>query len=151
MHIVDILNEHLRNMVTDQFIEESHYTWSQQFNNISGRCSFPAGIQTLARNWRLECDTRTAREHGLFDVYFLDIQKELDFDADDNEKIIDRMIDLAVDFIGRLKHDKRIHIEEIDIRLQSMYDVNNKNLTGVHVMLDIKEQQGRCIPYLVTC
>lgn len=151
MHLVTKLNNILQSLVNDGFISERIYTYSAQFNVIAGRCRVPVGVLLLPNRWKLECDTVTAREHGVFDIYFLTTQPQLDFDATSNEVLIDNMIDVATEFIGRVKSDKSIHINEIDINLQSIYDANNKNLTGVHIAIDLKEQQGRCIPTYGGC
>lgn len=146
MKITNYLKSLLDAQVSEGLINSSHYTYPSQFNMIAGRCKLPAGVMTLPDEWRLECNTVTARESGIFHIYFLKTQSQLDFDATQNEGYIDEMIDVAVDFVGRLKNNPVIEIMEIDIRMQSMYDVTNQNLTGVHLKLNLKEKQGRCIP-----
>lgn len=151
MHLITILKEHLQNQVTDQLIDEVVYGWPQQFNNIAGRCKTPVGYLVTPTKWKLDCNAVAARELGTFTIYFLIPQLELDFDADDNEQLIDLMIDVAVDFVGRLKLDKRVHIENIEVEGRSMYDANNKNLTGVCLTLKLLENGGRCLPTKNTC
>lgn len=146
MRIISKLKNYLDVLVDEGYLKQSVYTYPQQFNNIAGRCEVPVGVLLTPQDWKLECDTVTAGEHGLFRVYFLTYQKELDFDAMQNEGLIDNMIDIAVVFVGMLKNNAEISVEEIDIRTKSMYDTNDKNLTGVELTLDIKEKQGRCIP-----
>lgn len=145
MRIINILKEHLNAQIADGLTDAMHYGWPEQFNNVAGRIDTPVSYLITPSKWKLECDTVAAREKGTFTVYFLIPQKQLDFNADLNEALIDAMIDVAVDFIGRLKLDKRIKIEDIEVDGRSMYDTNNKNLTGVRLDLKLKESQGRCL------
>lgn len=151
MHIISILREHLNNQVSEQLVDATHYGWAEQFNNVAGRIATPVSFLLTPTSYKLECDTITAREVGYFTVYFLTPQKKLDFDAVANEALIDTMIPVAVDLIGRLKLDKRVHIEEIDVDTRSMYDTNNKNLTGIMLKLRLKESQGWCLPAVEKC
>lgn len=151
MHIISILREHLNNQVSEQLVDATVYGWAEQFNNIAGRITTPVTFLVTPTTYRLECDTITAREDGKFTIYFLTPQEQLDFDAVKNEELIDTMIPVAVDLIGRLKLDKRVHIEDIDVDTRSMYNTNNKNLTGVMLKLHLKESQGWCLPAVEKC
>jgi hypothetical protein len=144
MRIVSILKEHLDSLINDG-LTETLYTYPAQFNNIAGRCGMPVGVLVTPNEWTLEIDTITAREVGFFNIYFLTPQLELDFNAVKNEIEIDKMIDVACKYVALLKHDKRIHLENVEIMGNSLYDVNNKNLTGCRLRIKVKEQQGRCI------
>lgn len=151
MHIVDILKGHLNDMVVEDYIADYEYTYAEQFNVIAGRCKTPVGVLLIPNKWKLDFNQSHAREHGEFHVYFLTTQPQLDFDATDNETLIDEMIECSVDFVSRVLYDKRLHVEDIDVQMQSIYDANNKNLTGTHVILNLLEQQGRCITHRPTC
>lgn len=146
MRIVSEIKSYLNTLKNNGYIKQSLYTYAAQFNNIAGRCDTPIGVLLTPQEWRLECDTVTAREHGIFRVYFLTLQKEMDFDATLNEALIDDMIDIAVVFVGMLKNNPKLEIEDIDISTKSMYDANDRNMTGVELALRLKEKQGRCIP-----
>lgn len=151
MHIISILREHLNNQVSEQLVDATHYGWAEQFNNVAGRIATPVSFLLTPTSYKLECDTVTAREVGNFTVYFLTPQGQLDFDAVKNEELIDTMIPVAVDLIGRLKLDNRVHIEDIDVDTRSMYNTNNKNLTGIMLKLRLKENQGWCLPAANKC
>lgn len=144
MRIVSILKEHLDSLVNNG-IKEAIYAYPAQFNNMAGRCQTPVGLLITPNEWTLDIDTITAREIGFFNVYFLTAQSDIDFDAVKNEKEIDKMIDVACKYVALLKHDRRIHLESVEIMGNSLYDVNNKNLTGCRLRIKVKEHQGRCI------
>lgn len=146
MHTITILKEHLNAQIADGLVSAMFYGWEEQFNNVAGRIDTPVSYLCTPTSYRLECDTICARETGIFTVYFLTPQNQLDFNANDNEVLVDTMMAVAVDFIGRLKLDKRMHIENIEVDGRSMYDANNKNLTGICLKLKLKEQQGWCLP-----
>lgn len=151
MRIVSILKEHLDSLVVDGSLAEAIYAYPAQFNNIAGRCNTPVGILITPNEWRLDIDTATAKEVGYFNIYFLTPQKELDFNADLNEVEIDKMIDAACKLLASLKSDRRVHIETTEITANSIYDANNRNLTGCRLRIKVKESQGRCIVPLTTC
>lgn len=146
MNIINILREHLTAQVADGAVSETHYGWAEQFNNVAGRCQTPVSFLVTPTKWKLNIDTVRARESGVFVINFLDKQPQLDFDAVANEAVIDSMIDVAVDLVGRLRSDTRIRIEDVEVDPRSIYDANNKNLTGVQLALRIIENKGRCIP-----
>lgn len=151
MKIVHILNEHLEAQVADGLVQNTVYSWPEQFNVIAGKTDLPVTFFVTPTKWTLDVEFAKAREYGTFVVYFLDEQPKLDFNALTNELIIDRMIDIAVDFIGRLRLDRRIHIEDVDVATKSVYDVNNRNLTGVCVSLKLKENDGYCFEQKGVC
>lgn len=146
MRIVTTLKTLLQQQVSDGIIKLYSYTWANEADKLLGTATlWPYAILLTPQQWGMEVDTATAREYGLFKVHYLTPQALLEFDASQNEVLIDQMADCAVDLIGRIRRDRRLHIEETEVEAQSLYDVNSRNLTGVLLNLNLKENQGRCL------
>lgn len=151
MRLVAILKEHLDALKDAGVLEETVYCYPAQFNNMAGRLKTPVGLLITPDSWELDIDTAIARENGYFNVYFLTAQDELDFDATANEVLIDAMIDAATQYLAALKSDRRIELLATEVAGTSVYDANNKNLTGCRIRIRVKELQGRCIEPLNRC
>lgn len=127
------------------------YTWAEQANVHLGSVSYsatplPYVVFLVPSKWTLELDEVAARERVTVKLYFLVPQSQLDFNATSNETSIDWCIDAAVDFCDRVKHNRKLHINKVGADAMSLYDVNNRNLTGVCVSLDLTEKTtGRCL------
>ena len=148
MRIITTLETLLNEQAAAGLIKGHRYTWGAKADNILGTLtpqSFPFAVLLTPQAWRLECDTQTAREVGTFSVFYLVPQTELDFDAVSNEALIDGCIDCAVDMVARCQRSHAVHVENVEVAGESLYDANNKNLTGCRLNITLKENQGRCL------
>lgn len=145
MHLVKILKDKLLEFSREHVLNDVFYSYPHKMNVEVGNAVMPIGVLLTPYEWKVDVDGIVAREKGKFRVYFLTRQKELDFDPDKNEVLIDNMIAIAVRFVKELRGNKMIHLENTEIEGASIYDATDRNLTGCRLTLEIKENQGRCI------
>ena len=85
-------------------------------------------------------DSGNARETVPAAVFFVE-PSEFDFDAKENEVIIDRCKTRAFAWILSLQTDGELELEAIE-RTQRVYEQFDAILTGYAVMVRLKELQG---------
>lgn len=140
--------------VSDGLAADYLYTWPADANVKAGTIATPFVFVELPRSIRLDVDRSAAFERGKYAVWFLTDQPSLQFNGVGNEALVDSMLSLAIDFVGRVKALRRhkLFIERVEVEAPIVYDAGDRNLTGVKLMLDLSEQTGYCIPnYTTTC
>lgn len=137
-------------MYSDGLLKQWEYTWPQQFNVLAGTCATPIGVLMTPSRWKMLMES-TVKEDVELSVYFLTVQKELEFNASGNEILIDKMIELAIEFMSRVLADKSFEIVSSEASGASIYDATDRNLTGVRVNLHLVERQGRCLYKIEEC
>lgn len=78
-------------------------------------------------------------------IAFLD-KSELDFDAAQNEDVVERCKERAQEFIARLNASGRVYPIEGDVTYSVVYDRLDTAVTGVIIECAIKERVGICPP-----
>ena len=116
---------------------------SPYFANIKiDRKPAPYGILYLIAVAELDL-TNNLKETAEMEVFFADT---VQFGADGmtQQTIIDKMMDLAKEFVALLKADKTVVIDD-NIRMVSSYAKFDKNVTGVSIQFTIRERQSKCL------
>ena len=103
----------------------------------------PTAVMYCLTDW--EVTFTTVRERASVAVGFLTLQPNIDFDGAENDTKVTQMKDCAIDFVRRVNEGGVLRIEDDTVRIRSIYDMNDRNLTGVFLEITLKEVQGQCL------
>lgn len=118
------------------------YQSEEMVNFLVGEKPVPVGIWYLLQDGQIVSDSAsgTIRERIQARIYVGDLT-ELDFDAIENEKIIDRCKKILFNFIAQLKSDNELEVESINLS-RRFYLHTDEILTGYMVDVTISELSG---------
>lgn len=118
------------------------YQSEEMVNFLVGEKPVPVGIWYLLQDGQVVSDSAsgTIRERIQARIYVGDLT-ELDFDAIENEKIIDRCKKILFNFIAQLKSDNELEVESINLS-RRFYLHTDEILTGYMVDVTISELSG---------
>ena len=118
------------------------YQSEEMVNFLVGEKPVPVGIWYLLQDGQIVSDSAsgTIRERIQARIYVGDLT-ELDFDAIENEKIIDRCKKILFNFIAQLKSDNDLEVENINLS-RRFYLHTDEILTGYMVDVTISELSG---------
>lgn len=118
------------------------YQSEEMVNFLVGEKPVPVGIWYLLQDGQIVSDSAsgTIRERIQARIYVGDLT-ELDFDAIENEKIIDRCKKILFNFIAQLKSDTELEVESINLS-RRFYLHTDEMLTGYMVDVTISELSG---------
>ena len=108
----------------------------------------PTAVMYCLTDWQVEFPT--VREVASVAVGFLAVQPAIDFDGRQNDLLVTQMKDCAIDFVYRITSGGTLAITDETIKIRSVYDLNDRNLTGVFLEITLKEVQGQCIESYAT-
>lgn len=145
MIVRQILTDILADMVTntDSPLESWQYNTPSRANVENDYTQTPTAVMYCITD--REINLTIAREVAEVTVGFLTQQANIDFDGLDNEALIEQMHDVALDFIARICNDSRLEINNDTVRVRTVFDLDDRNLTGVFCELTIREVQGQCV------
>lgn len=103
----------------------------------------PTAVMYCLADW--EVTFTTVRERASVAVGFLTLQPNIDFDGLENDTRVEQMKDIALDFVRRVHEGGVLRIEDDTIRIRSIYDMDDRNLTGVFLEITLLEVQGQCL------
>lgn len=103
----------------------------------------PTAVAYCITDWY--ASSNIVRERSSVVVGFLTSQPAIDFDGLANEALIDSMKDVAFDFVSRIKTAGILELTDDEIKIRSIYDLDDRNLTGVFLEINLKEIQGECL------
>lgn len=148
MTIVEKLTEILQGMVDDTNcpLQSWQYNRLSKANvRLDTKMPSPTALFVQIVDWKIDMNRLTKRELAHISVSFLDKQPKLDDEGMNEDVIVSKMADLAVDFITRVREDRSIRIENDVVNVKSVFYQSDSNRTGVTVELDITEVQGTCL------
>lgn len=118
------------------------YQSEEMVNFLVGEKPVPVGIWYLLQDGQIVSDSAsgTIRERIQARIYVGDLT-ELDFDAIENEKIIDKCKKILFNFIAQLKSDNELEVESINLS-RRFYLHTDEILTGYMVDVTISELSG---------
>lgn len=118
------------------------YQSEEMVNFLVGEKPVPVGIWYLLQDGQVVSDSAsgTIRERIQARIYVGDLT-ELDFDAIENEKIIDKCKKILFNFIAQLKSDNELEVESINLS-RRFYMHTDEILTGYMVDVTISELSG---------
>lgn len=118
------------------------YQSEEMVNFLVGNNPVPVGIWYLLQDGQVVSDSAdgTIRERVQVRIYVGD-KSEVDFNAIENERIIDKCKKILFNFIANLKSDNDLQIESINLS-RRFYLETDDILTGYMVDVTISELSG---------
>ena len=140
MTIVDKIIASIKGSLGDGF--PVHYHDEQTLNVKTSEMEFPCALFQLLTNGRVVREAGQAKEAVTAEVFFVE-RSEFDFDAVQNEHVIDRCKKRAFAWLGSVNGGGLVDILAVN-RTTRVYDRYDDILTGFGVSVDLKEQVGEC-------
>lgn len=140
MTIVEKITQSIEASQQDGFAV--YYHDEPTLNLLAGRMTFPCAIVQLLTSGRVVIEGGQAKERVSAAVFFVE-PSSFDFDATENETIIDRCKGRAMTWLLALAADQYLRLEEIT-RTSRVYDRYDDILTGFGVLVELKELNGIC-------
>lgn len=102
---------------------------------------FPAALNVLPISGSFNVSARRLRDFPNCMIAFLD-KTEFDFDSKENDQILERCKNYAMQFILTANESGLFEPIEGDVRYSLVYDKLDVNVTGVVLELQLKEKNG---------
>jgi hypothetical protein len=138
MTIVEKIRASIQRVHGDGFAV--YYHDDPTMNIIADTMTLPAAIVQLITQGELDQTSGQWREVVSAAVFFVD-RSEFDFDADENEKIIDACKRRALRWLAGLQLDEDLTLVRWE-RTSRVYERFDAILTGFAVMVDLLENEG---------
>ena len=119
---------------------EVYYHDDPTLNIIADSMSLPCAIVQLITQGRVEQQSGQWREVVSAAVFFVD-RSEFDFDADDNEAVIDHCKVRALQWLAALPMDDALELVRVE-RTGRVYERFDAILTGFALMVELREIEG---------
>jgi hypothetical protein len=117
-----------------------YYHDDPTMNLIADNMDLPAAIVQLITQGTIDQQSGQWREVVSAVVFFID-KSDFDFDADENEKIIDRCKRRCLRWLAALPLDEHLDLVRWE-RTSRVYERFDAILTGFAVMVDLCEREG---------
>lgn len=117
-----------------------YYHDDPTMNLIADNMDLPAAIVQLITQGTIDQQSGQWREVVSAAVFFVD-KSDFDFDADENEKIIDRCKRRCLRWLAALPLDPDLDLVRWE-RTSRVYERFDAILTGFAVMVDLREREG---------
>ena len=117
-----------------------YYNDDPTMNIIADTMTLPAVIVTLITQGTIDQQSGQWREVVSAAVFFVD-KSDFDFDADENEKIIDQCKRRCLRWLAALPMDEHLDLVRWE-RTSRVYERFDAILTGFAVMVDLREREG---------
>ena len=109
-------------------------------NELADTMELPAAIVTLITQGTIDQQSGQYREVVSAAVFFVD-KSEFDFNADDNEQIIDQCKRRCLRWLAALPMDEHLDLVRWE-RTSRVYERFDAILTGFAVLVDLRERDG---------
>ncbi len=119
-----------------------YYHDEPTLNLLTSQMTFPCALVLLITTGRVVMEGGQAKERVSAAVFFVE-KSQFDFNAVENETIIDRCKGRAMAWLFTLTASHDLQLEEIT-RTSRIYDQYDDILTGYGVLAEIKETNGIC-------
>lgn len=110
----------------------------------TGRCKFPLVAYLLPPSGVVNFDGPSVRETENGVLAFIDLT-EFDFQADENNEIVQAMKETMINFIKAVNLSGDFKPIGGDVRYDILYDKLDFAVTGVTTALTLKEAVGKCV------
>ena len=117
-----------------------YYHDDPTLNIIADTMTLPAAIVTLITQGTIDEQSGQWREVVSAAVFFVD-KSEFDFDADENEKIIDQCKRRALRWLASLPMDAHLDLVRWE-RTSRVYERFDAILTGFAVLVDLRDNES---------
>lgn len=138
MTIIDKIRASIQRVHGDGF--EVYYHDEETLNLISDTMKLPCAIVQLLTQGAIDEQSGQYREVVSAVVFFVELS-EFDFDADENEIIIDRCKRRALKWVAALPTDNDLYFLNIE-RTSRVYERFNAILTGYGLLIRLGEVEG---------
>ena len=138
MTIIEKIRASIQAVHGDSF--KVYYHDDPTMNLIADTMELPAAIVQLITQGELDQTSGQWREVVSAAVFFVD-KSDFDFDADENEKIIDQCKRRALRWLAGLQLDEDLDLVRWE-RTSRVYERFDAILTGFAVMVDLRETEG---------
>ena len=138
MTIIEKIRASIRAVHGSDF--DVYYHDDPTMNIIADTMTLPAAIVTLITQGTIDQQSGQWREVVSAAVFFVD-KSEFDFDADENEKIIDDCKRRCLRWLAALPLDHDLDLVRWE-RTSRVYERFDAILTGFAVMVDLREREG---------
>lgn len=125
--IVDILNSYVESGTLAAVV----YNSPTRSNVDLDTTAHPVAVLYIFRDGTIDLSQGLYSEIAEVNLLFLTHQPQLDFDAVDNDTLLDSMADVAKQFIGDLIAVDAGFIVNDTVEVRGVYDFDDKNTTGV--------------------
>lgn len=109
-------------------------------NELADTMELPAAIVTLITQGTIDEQSGQYREVVSAAVFFVD-KSEFDFNADDNEQVIDQCKRRCLRWLAALPMDERLDLVRLE-RTGRVYERFDAILTGFAVMVELRDREG---------
>lgn len=140
MTIVDKIIESIKAAHGDDF--PVYYHDEPTLNLLTSQMDFPCALLQLITTGTVVSEAGQMKERVSAAVFFVE-PSQFDFDAIENETIIDRCKGMAMAWLLTLSGSPELQLENIT-RTSRVYDRYDDILTGYGVLAEIKETNGIC-------
>lgn len=140
MTIVEKIIASIKGALGDGF--PVYYHDEPTLNVMTSTMEFPCALFQLLTNGRVVHEAGQAKEAVTAAVFFVE-RSEFDFDAVQNEQVIDRCKKRAFAWLGSVNGGGLVDVLAVN-RTTRVYDRYDDILTGFGVSVDLKEQVGEC-------
>lgn len=137
------IQERIKAIANEMGIAYIYHNWTS-VNQMADTTQLPVMINILPVSGQFQVDGFRLTESANCLIAFLD-KTDYDFDAEENDTIIERMKGYAKQFL--LAVNATEGFEPLDLSAvdyQIVYDKLDVNLTGIMLDLRIKESEGMC-------
>lgn len=117
-----------------------YYHDDQTLNIIADTMELPSAIVTLITQGTIDEQSGQYREVVSAAVFFVD-KSEFDFNADDNEQVIDQCKRRCLRWLASLPMDANLDLVRWE-RTSRVYERFDAILTGFAVLVDLREREG---------
>lgn len=148
MKIVDKINGILSAMTEDNNSNLQSYQYNDKPTanvTLDRNKPSPTALFMQITDWTLATNRANIKEVANINVSFLDKEKKLDAQGNEQDTIISNMKDIAIDFLQRLFADKTLKVLDEKIEMKSVFLRSDSNRSGVNITLKISETQGDCL------
>lgn len=136
------IQQHIKSIAQQMGIAYIYHNWTS-VNQAVSTSQLPVMINVLPVSGSFSVGYELTESANCM-IAFLD-KAEYDFDAEQNDQVVERMKTLAKDFLLRLNKVEGIeNLSLADVSYSVAYDKLDENLTGIILELRISESEGTC-------
>lgn len=140
MGIVDKIKGSIRAALGEEY--PIYYHDDAQINLETSKMSFPCAVLRLITEGSVAVESSQAKEVVRAAVFFVDLS-EFDFDADENEAIIEARKTDAFAWLLSLGSSRDLQLDRLQ-RTSRVYEQYDDIVTGFGLLADIRETSGVC-------
>lgn len=136
------IQQHIKSIAQQMGIAYIYHNWTS-VNQIADNTPLPVMVNVLPVSGSFSVGYNLTETTNCL-IAFLN-KTEYDFDAEENDQVVEQMKALAKDFLLRLNKVEGIeNLSLADVSYEVVYDKLDVNLTGIILDLRLSESEGTC-------